>query len=197
MKKILKVSLILAGVLAAMNVSAGEIDFSLNVKKEQGKTVTFVLNDINKIDLSIYDANEKLIHTEKVTSNGTINRTYDLNALPEGTYFLDAESEMKIARYEISVVGKTATLTSKAISEVYKPVFLNKNGLVSISVLNLDKSPVSIKIYTEDGTEVYATTVLQEQNVAKFFDIKNFPNDKYAFIMTYDNKVFEKIAAAK
>ena len=197
MKKILKLSLVLAVVLTAMNVRAGEIDFSLNVKKGQGKTVTFVLNDINKIDLSIYDATEKLIHTEKITSNGNINRTYDLDALPEGTYFLDAESEMKIARYEISVVGKTATLKSNAVSEVFKPVFLNNNGMVSISVLNLDKSPVSINIYTEDGTEAYSTTVLGEQNIVKFFDIKNFPNTKYTFVMTYDNKIFEKTASAK
>jgi hypothetical protein len=39
-----------------------------------------------------------------------VNRTYDLNALPEGTYFLVAESDKKIAKYEISVMRQTAVL---------------------------------------------------------------------------------------
>lgn len=192
MKKILKFSLVLVVALTAINVHAADVDFSLNVKKEQGKMVTFALNEVNKIDLSIYDANDKLINSESVNSKGIISRTYDLNALPEGTYFLEAESEFKVARYEISVIGKTAKLSDSPLSVVYKPVFANKNGLVSVSILNLDKSPVNIKIYDEGNNEVYNSAVLTDQNVAKFFDVNKVNNEKYTFVIAYDNKVFTK-----
>jgi hypothetical protein len=192
MKKILKFSLVLLVALTTMNLHAGTVDFTLNVKKEQGKMVTFALNMTNKVDLSIYDANEKLIHSETVDSKKNIDRTYDLKALPDGTYFLVAESEMKISRYKISVAGATATLSENAISEVYKPVFVNKNGLVALSILNLEKSPVSIKIFDNEDNEVYNSAILTDQNINKFFDVKNIKFETYTFVMTYNNKTFTK-----
>ena len=54
MKKILKFSLVLAAVaLTAVEAHAGSADFSLDLKKEEGKTVSFTLREIKKIDLSI------------------------------------------------------------------------------------------------------------------------------------------------
>lgn len=192
MKKILKFSLVLVVALITMNVHAGTVDFTLVVKKEQGKMVTFALNKMNNVDLSIYDANDKLIHSEKVDSQKIINRTYDLKALPDGTYFLQVESELKISRYEISVAGATATLSENAISEIYKPVFVNKKGLILLSILNLDKSPVNIKIYNDEENEVYNSAVLLDQNITKVFDVKNIKFETYTFVMTYNNKTFTK-----
>ena len=48
MKKISKFGLMLGVTLLTMNVHAGTVDFSLDVKKEQGKKVTFAINKINK-----------------------------------------------------------------------------------------------------------------------------------------------------
>ena len=178
--------------LLAMNVHAGTVNFSLDVKKEQGKKVTFAINKMNDMDLSIYDADDKLIHSEKVNSKKDLNRTYDLNALPEGTYFLEAESDSKISRYGISVAGASASLSAIAISEVYKPVFEFKKGLVWVNMLNLDKSPVTLKIYDEDDNEVYDSAVLMDQNVKKVFDVKNIQSEKYTFVMTCKDKIFTK-----
>jgi hypothetical protein len=70
-----------------------------------------------------------LIHSENVNSKGSVNRTYDLNALPEGTYFLVAESD-KIAIWNFC--DKTAVLGSNAVKETYKPMLVNNNGVVSL-----------------------------------------------------------------
>ncbi|MFI0491957.1 hypothetical protein [Flavobacterium sp.] len=190
MKKILKFSLVLVVALTAISAHAADVDFLLKVKKEQGKRITFAFNEVNKVALTIYDTNDKLINSEELNSKGIINRTYDLNALPEGTYFLEAESEFKVARYEISVDGTIASLADSPVSVVYKPVFVNKNGLISLSILNLDKSPVEIKIYDADNTEVYKSAVLTDQNVSKFFNINETELKNYTFVMSYDDKVF-------
>jgi hypothetical protein len=138
-----------------------------------------------------------LIHSEKISSEGNINRVYNLAALPEGTYFLQAETEMKIAKYEITVVGETATLSDIAITEVYKPMLVNENGKVSLSILNFDKSPVNVTIYDAANNEVFNKTFQGEQNVNKFFDITTLAREKYTFVMSYDNKVFSKTVSAK
>ena len=196
MKKILKFSLVLLVALIAMDVHAGNLDFTLNVKKEQGKRVAFVLNSTVKVDLSIYDAEEKLIFTEKTESPKGVYRTYDLRALPDGAYFLEAESDNKIAKYEILVLGNTAVLSANAISEVYKPSFENKKGLVWVTVLNMDKSPVNIKVYDKANNEVYDSDVMVDQNVKKVFDITKIKDEEYTFVMTYKNKSFSKTLAS-
>jgi hypothetical protein len=195
MKNLFKFSLVLGVALLTMNVHASDVDFLLGVKKEQGRMVTIVLSETKKMDLSIYDASDRLIHSENVDTQKIVNRTYDLKALPEGTYYLEAESDMKIARYKITVVGATATLSETAISEVYKPVFVEKNGLVTLTVLNLTKSPVNIKIYDNEDNEVYASEKLTDETVAKIFDLNNIKSEKYTFVITYNNKTFAKTFA--
>lgn len=196
MKKISKFGLMLGVTLLTMNSYAGTLDFTLDVKKEQGKMVTFALDKINKIDLSIYDADGKMIHSEKVDSQKDINRTYDLKALPEGTYFLEAESDTKISRYEISVVGVTATLSANPISEIYKPTFVNKKGLILVNFLNLDKSPVNIKVYDKANDEVYDSDVIFDQDVKKVFNINQISGEEYTFVMTYKDKSYVRTFAS-
>lgn len=192
MKKILKFGLVLVAALTTVNGHASTVDFTLDVKNEQGKKVTFAVNTINIMNLSIYDADDKLIHTEEVNSKKYFSRTYDLNELPEGTYFLEVESDSKISRYEISVAKATATLSANAISEDYKPVpvFLYKDGLVWVNIVNLGQAAVNIKIYDKDGDEVYDSPKLTDENVTKIFDVNNIQNEKHTFVMTYKDRTF-------
>jgi hypothetical protein len=54
-------------VLTAMNVQAAEVDFLPNVKKGQGKMVTFALDKMDNIELFIYDVNKVLIHQKRLS----------------------------------------------------------------------------------------------------------------------------------
>lgn len=198
MKKILKFSLVLTAiVLTAVQAHAENADFSLDLIKKEGKTVSFSLKEIKKIDLSIYDINDSLIYQEKVTSEENINRTYDLTALPDGIYFLKAEDDRKISKYKIEVVGNTAKLSADAISEVYKPVLVNKNGIVTVNVLNLEKTPVTVVLYDSNQTEVYNETLEADLYVGKMFDLTAAQNGKYTFEITYNGKTFMETVSNK
>ncbi|MDD2673640.1 MAG: hypothetical protein PHF81_02055 [Flavobacterium sp.] len=198
MKKILKFSLVLAAVvLTAVQAHAGNADFSLDLIKEEGKTVSFNLKETKKIDLSIYDTNDGLIYQEKVTSEENISRTYDLTALPDGIYFLKAESDLKISKYKIEVVGNKAKLSADAISEVYKPVLVNKNGMVTVNILNLEKTPVSVAIYNSEENEVYNETLNADLYVGKIFDLTSAPSSKYTFEITYNGKTYIETVTTK
>lgn len=198
MKKILKLSLMLAAVaLTTVEAHAGNADFSLDLKKEEGKTVSFTLREIKKIDLSIYDTSDNLIYQENVTSDDDINRTYDLTAFPDGVYYLQAESDLKISKYKIEVVGKVAKLSADAISEVYKPSLTSKNGIVTLNMLNINQTPVTVKIYNSNDTEVYNETLPAELNVGKIFDVKNMEGNRCTFVITSNGKTFIETVDAK
>lgn len=191
MKKILKFSLVLAAVvLTAVQAHAGNADFSLDSIKEEGKTVSFSLKEIKKIDLSIYDTNDSLIYQEKVTSEDNSNRTYDLTALPDGIYFLKAESDLKISKYKIEVIGNKAKLSADAISEVYKPVLVKKNGIVTVTILNLEEILVTIAIYNLEENQVYNETLTADLYVGKIFDLTSAPSSKYTFEITYGGQTY-------
>lgn len=130
MKKIVKLSFVLMVVLIAMNTHATGVKVSKNEKASSKKMVTFAVNDINKANVSMYDANNKLLHTENVytlnlnplKSGSKIVKTYDLNPLADGVYYLVADSKTKTVKYEILVVNETATIMSDPLSEVNKTV---------------------------------------------------------------------------
>ncbi|PWA07447.1 secretion protein [Flavobacterium psychrotolerans] len=131
MKKILKLSLVLVVVMTTMQTYAGEGDFLLYVKKGSEKEIRFSLNGIKKINLAVYDKDNNLIYSENASGKNGILRTYSLDELPSGTYFLEVENNVKKVRYEIIVTDKLASLAKKAITEVYKEELNGKNGTLA------------------------------------------------------------------
>jgi hypothetical protein len=105
---------------------------------------------------------------------------------------LEAESELKISRYKISVFEKSALLSETSISEVYKPVFIEKDGLLTVSILNTAKSSAYIKIYDHDDNEVYDSGMINDERISKNFDVSNVTSEGYTFIISYGNKAFTK-----
>lgn len=132
MKKILKLSLLFAVAMTTMTTYASDDDFLLNVKKGQGKEISFSLNEIKKVNVSIYDDENNLIYTENAKGEKGILRTYSLVEFPVGVYYLEVENNLKKVRHEIVISEEKSILTNKAISEVYKPT--NRN----IKLANVD-----------------------------------------------------------
>ena len=127
MKKILKLSVLLVVAMTSMSSYAIDGDFLLNVKKGKGNEISFSLNQIKKVDVSIYDDENNLIYTEKAKGEKGIVRTYNLDEFPVGTYYLVVEINLKKVRHEIIISEEKSILTTKSISEVYKPALKNKN----------------------------------------------------------------------
>lgn len=117
MKKILKISLVTAVVLLAMNVYAVAVNFSFRNEFRQEKMISFGLDDTDQVKISIYDTNEKLIHSESLMVKGKIVRSYDLNNFDEGVYYLVEESNSKIIKYEVLVLNDSATIMTDPIAE--------------------------------------------------------------------------------
>ena len=122
MKKILKISLVTGVVLLAMNVYAVAVNFSFRNEFRQEKMISFGLDGTDQVEISIYDTNEKLIHSESLMVEGKIVRSYDLNNFDEGVYYLVEESNSKIIKYEVLVLNDSATIMTDPIVEEDKLV---------------------------------------------------------------------------
>ena len=129
--KNLKLSLVCAVLLSGMSTYAidGNADFNLHVLKN-GKLITFGLNQVQKANLAIYDQDGNQFYSETASGKDGILRTFSLEDFPDGVYFLEVEDNAKKVRYEIVVNNSITTLSSKAISTVYKSS--DKNTSVAV-----------------------------------------------------------------
>ena len=134
MKKILKLSLVCVVLFTAMSTYAidGKEDFNLHVIRNNGKLITFALNQVKKASLTIYDQDGTLLYSENASGEDGILRTFNLEDFPQGTYFLDIEDNVKKVRHEITITDSISTLSRKAISSVYKAGFSAKNTSVAV-----------------------------------------------------------------
>ncbi|KIQ24272.1 secretion protein [Flavobacterium sp. MEB061] len=129
--KNLKLSLVCAVLLSGISTYAidGNADFNLHVLKN-GKLITFGLNQVQKANLAIYDQDGNQFYSETASGKEGILRTFSLEDFPDGVYFLEVEDNAKKVRYEIVVNNSITTLSSKAISTVYKSS--DKNTSVAV-----------------------------------------------------------------
>lgn len=127
MKNILKLSLLLVVAMTSVSTYAIDGDFLLNVKKGNGNEISFSLNGLQKITVFIYDDENNLIYTEKAAGEKGILKTYNLDEFPIGTYYLIVENNLKKVKHEIVISEQKTILTTKAISEIYKPTLKKQN----------------------------------------------------------------------
>ncbi|MXN92863.1 hypothetical protein GR160_16670 [Flavobacterium sp. Sd200] len=196
MKNAMKFGLALVAFLTAFTMHANDTNFSVSVKS--GKVINFVINETKNVHVSIYSTENVAIFDEVLKSkDGKITRTYDLAALPSGTYYLETETPAKVSRHEIVINGATATVTGKTLADIYKPVLIKKDGLVSVSILNNEKTPVEIKVYDENSNELYSEIIKGEQTLSKTFDIRNTTAQNFTLVTSYNNKTFVETIAAR
>lgn len=193
MRKTLKISLVIAVVLTALNVHAvnSELSSKLSIK-DDGKKVSVTLEEKKNVKMSIYDSNDDLVFRERITPKDNNTRTYDLAGFPDGEYYLETESDLRISKYKIVVKDNEAQISSEAVSEVYKPVFVKKDGLVFVKLLNMEQTPVTIKILDVNDSEVYNTTFDSEVSFGKSFKLDMIINNSFTFIVTFAGKTFYK-----
>lgn len=117
MKTILKLSLIVLVVMTTMSTYAINGDILLNVKNVSGKEISFAINQLQRANVTITDRSHNVIYSETVTGKGGIYKTYSLEEFPEGTYFLEIETNSKKVTHGIVVTKSASTLSRKSIQD--------------------------------------------------------------------------------
>lgn len=197
MKNFLKTGLMTVAFLTAFGASANEKDFSLKVKSEKGKMVSFSINDPKNVSLSIFGKDNETLFAEKISKEGIVSRTYNLNAFPEGNYILEVETNAKMAQYAINVSGNTATISEVAIAEILKPTFTNTAGIVSLELNNSDKSPIEVQLIDENNNEVYKEIFTDKASVSKKFDTNQTTASELTFVVKYKDQIFAETIAIR
>lgn len=194
MKNLLKISLVAATMFTALATYANDEVYTLKVKADDNKSIRFFIDEASDINLSIREINNEVLFEESIHSTGASTKTYDLNALPNGEYLLNVESDSKVAEYKIVIANNKAVISQPTIKNIFKPVFTKENSLITLSLDNADKGAIEVGIYNEYNDELYKETFTNKSKVVKRFDtLKTYGKDLTFVIKSKDREVVETV----
>lgn len=192
MKKFLKIGLIAASLFTATGVHANDDNFTLKVKGEKEKFIRFSVDKAEDVNLSLIGADEEVLFEENIHASAFSSKVYDLNALPDGNYVLKVESELKLAKYTVTIKNGEALVSEPKVSNVFKPVYTKNDQVITLNLDNLDKNPIEVKVYNEYNDEVYNEVFKDKAQLTKKFNISKTDSKELTFVVKYKEESFVK-----
>jgi hypothetical protein len=96
MNKLLKFAFLVGFLFISASLMSKDRDFSLSIGTSTAKTVNFEVLNAQNISLVIYNDTYGEVFSEKVGTENSVTKSYNLENLASGTYYLVAESDQKI-----------------------------------------------------------------------------------------------------
>ncbi|UFH32302.1 hypothetical protein LNP04_00950 [Chryseobacterium sp. C-71] len=197
MNNLLKISLFVVFLLTSADVMSKDKDFSVSFGNVNSTTLNFEINNAQNISLFVYNDNEGEIYSEKIGDQNFISKSYNLETLADGTYYLVAESDYKIEKYKISIQNKNLMVEKTPVSEISKPEFTINNNIVK---LNMEDMEGSVNISVQDLFDnVYynETKLAKDGKLSLTFKLDPNTSQSYIIAVEKNGNIFSKIIALR
>jgi hypothetical protein len=192
MKNLLKTSLLAILFAVSANAYAYDDEISLTVKEGKEKSVVFFVNGAQHADLTIYSATEEILFEEKIISETSRTRVYNLNDFPAGNYTVKLETENKIITYKVAIAnGKTSISTATTMAK-FRPVLLKENQTIQLDLENTEKLPVEVRVVDEHNGELYSRVYEGKSKLSTKFYVGKTDARELTFIIKSNNQEFIK-----
>jgi hypothetical protein len=198
MNTFLKTGILLGFSLMSASLMSKDRDFSVSVGNITAKTVHFEVSNAKNISLFIYNDTEGELYSENLDTEGSITKSYDLQALSPGTYYLVAESESKIEKYRINI-GKnnSVSMEKTPVTSISKPEFTISGHMAKLTMADV-KFPVHISVSDASNTVYYTGSKTASNGAINLtFDLDPQTSDTYVIKVEQAGTVFNKIISFK
>jgi alpha-glucosidase (family GH31 glycosyl hydrolase) len=198
MKKLFQ-SVFIAGLLfVSADAMAKDKDFSLSFGTSTSKTVRFEVSNAKNISLVIYNDSYGELYSERLENEDSVIKTYNLEDLAEGTYYLISESEQKIEKYKIKISDDNkAEIEKTPFAIISKPEFSISDHVVKLHIANL-KNKVRISVTDYSGNTYYSSTKEGENGELNMtFDLDPKTADQYIISIEENGNTFNRTIALR
>jgi len=192
MKNLARKSLVVIMLTMSLSTQANEVDMT---SKEKERIVTKLhLDNVKQGSvLTIVDRNGLVLYNEAIKKSGDYSKGFDLTTLPDGEYFFELDSDLKIIVIPFNVKSNEVVFDKEAEKSIYKPVVRAKDHMVYVSKVALDDSPLSYKIYFADNRDlVYSEKFEASDDIKKVYDFSASEKGKYLFVFESNGRSYTK-----
>jgi len=193
MKKLTKRSLIILGLFTSLLSFANDGYNTIKEKEPKVTNVSFKNVKLGSM-LSIKDINGLVIYKESIVKKGAYSKGFDLTALPNGEYYFELDSELKIVIIPFNVVSNQVKFKKEEEFTIFKPNIRVKDDIVYVSRSSDSESPVNYRIYYQKNNDlVYSEKLENVKNFNKIFDFSTSEKGTYLFVFYTEGRKFSKI----
>ncbi|MDN3642600.1 hypothetical protein QWY87_07825 [Lutimonas halocynthiae] len=193
MKNLARKSLVAIMLTMSLSMQANETELT---SKEKERVVTNLHFDNVKQGsvLTIIDANGLVLYNEAIKKSGDYSKGFDLTTLPDGEYFFEMDSDLKIIVIPFNVKSNEVIFDKEAEKSIYKPVVRAKDHMVYVSKVAMDESPLSYKIYFADNRDlVYSEKFEADDEIKKVYDFSASQKGSYLFVFESNGRRYTKV----
>jgi len=187
MKKFIKLSLLIGVLLISGSAVARDVDFSLSFNTVTNKSINFNISNSKNVSLYFYDDSKDEIFSEVISKNNTAEKSYNLDKLENGNYYLVAESDNRIEKYKITVKENKVNVDKAPISAITKPEYTVTKNVVKLQMSDV-VGDVKVSVYdTANNTYYSKNNVAKDGMIDLTFDLN--PQNPETYIINVE-KVF-------
>ncbi|WP_238320888.1 hypothetical protein, partial [Neotamlana nanhaiensis] len=189
-----KKGFLMVTMFATMLSFANESTF-LTVARDAKKTV-LTLNSVKEGNLlTIIDANGVVLYKEEIKEAGNYQKAFDLSSLPDGNYIFELEKDLEVDTIPFTVNSSEVAFDRAHEKVTYKPYARVEDGVVYVSKLSLNESPLKVDIYYGNSVEanlVYSETIKHTKNIQKAYKLNGFAKGNYRIVFKTDGKIYSQ-----
>ncbi len=192
MKNLARKSLVAVGLMMSLSTLANDNELTIKEKETNVTSIRFE-NVIQGSSLTIKDENGLVLYNESIEQSGDYSKGFDLSSLPNGDYFFELNSELKLVVIPFNVDASEVVLDKGSEESIYKPAVITKENMVYVSRTAIDESPLSCKIYYADNYDLVHRAKFEEmEEVNKTYDFSTAKKGNYVFVFEYKGRKFTK-----
>ncbi|MCJ7935955.1 MAG: hypothetical protein MUW56_20585 [Chryseobacterium sp.] len=198
MSTLLKSVFLAGSLLFSASLMSKDRDFSLSFRNIKAKILHFELSNVRSVSVFIYNNAHDELYSENLADGNHVTKTYDFQNFVPGTYYLVAESEMKIEKYKIKISAENVMEVEKnPISAVNKPEYTISGHMAKLHMSDV-KGPVSISVYDLSNTTYYASSKkYADGKVDITFDLDPKTADQYIIRVEENGNIFNKMISLR
>lgn len=191
MKKMIATLLILAALVSGNTIYAnGTASFPPD-KPEKTTRVTF--ENTNKgARLYIKDSEDQTLYSERIKTEGSYTRGFDLTELPENEYYFEVDKEEVITLFPFRVEEKSVRLLQELKKNIVKPEIQLDGNRVILSHDAPEAKTLKVEIYYEGRDLVYSEDLDRDGKLLRRYDLSKSTSGEYLFSIKCDNHVFNE-----
>ena len=192
MKNLARKSLVVVGLMMSLSTLANDTEIMFKEKERNVTNISFE-NVKQGSTLSIKDENGIVLYNEAIERTGDYSKGFDFTTLPNGNYFFELNSEVKIVVVPFKVMSNNILFDKESEESIYKPLVSIKDNMVYVSRPVIDQTPLSYKIYYADNYELVYTAEFEDLGeLKKAYDFSTSKKGNYIFVFEFEGRKYTK-----